>query len=264
MYESVMLGATVDRLRYLEGAAGIFGKDDRNYDDYGASTRVGHEIGDDSEIYLKAAIDRRTYDQASFAPPGEAIPGTLLVTTHGYNDSTGVTVEGGWKQKVGTRSGLIAELGLTYRHYAADFEGDSNFQDQNTAYPAANILYRWNYEIGSWVGANVYSQTIDSVFSNAAWLYGATLDTRYRLLADDKAALFGALSYYSIKDSGSPKTPLEPTDEVRRTAEVTVGGEYILHKGLGLRLKNIFDDSTSKYFNSFKRDVIEAEIGFVY
>ncbi len=258
-----MIGATFDRLHYLEGAPGIFSKDDRNYDDYGANARVGHEIGDDSEVYLKAMVDHRTYDQTTFAFP-ENIPGTLLFTTHGYNDSTGVTGELGWKQKVGTRSGLIAELGATWRHYSADFEADTNFKDQTVIYPAANVLFRWNYEIGSWVGANAYSQTIDSVFSNAALLYGITIDTRYRLLADDKAALFGAVSAYSIRDSGSPQTVQEPNAEVRNTGEIQVGGEYILHKGIGVRLKDVYDDSHSKYFNSFRRDVIEAEIGIVY
>ncbi len=257
------VGATFDRLHYLEGATGIFGKDDRNYDDFGGNARVGYVIGDDSEVYLKAMVDHRTYDQSVFSLP-TIIPGTAITTTHGYNDSTGVTGEVGWKQKVGTRSGLIAELGATWRHYSADFEGDTNFNDQTVIYPAANILFRWNYEVGSWIGANAYSQTIDSVFSNAALLYGVTIDTRYRLLADDKAALFGSLSGYSIKDSGSPQTATEPNEEVRNTGEITVGGEYILHKGIGLRLKDVYDDSHSKYFNSFRRDVIELQVGFVY
>lgn len=263
MYETVTLGVTWDRLHYLEGAPGIFSKDDRNYDDTAVNGRVGHEIGDDSEIYARAVVDDRHYDQNTFATP-ELIPGTTISTTHGYNDSTGVLGVVGWKQKLGVRSGVILEAGAQFREYRDYFAGDSNFNDKTVVYPAVDLRFRWNYEIGSWVGARAFSETEDSVYSNAALMYGLSVDTRFRLKADDKAALFGSLAGYQLHASGGPQTTTQPDAEVRTTGEVTAGAEYILHQGVGLRVKDVLDRSDSKYFNSFTRNVILGEVGFVY
>ncbi len=259
-----MLGVSFDRTHYLEGSPGIFARDYRNSDLYGVNVRLGKVVGDDSEYYLRAVVDHRTYDQGTFAQP-VLIPGTSLVTTHGYNTSTGLTaLAGGWKHKIGTRSGLILELGPTYRSYYDNFEGDPNFNDRRVVNLAADMRYRWNYEVGSWWGARAYSTIEDSVFSNAARLYGVMIDTRYRLKADEQAALFGQVSGYELVDSGGPKTASEPDAETRTTLELSGGAEYMLEQGLGIRLKDVFDDSHSKYFNSFRRDVIELEVAFVY
>jgi hypothetical protein len=262
-HQSVGLGATVDRLRYLEGAPGIFGKDDRNNTDVGLNARVGNEVGDQSEVYFRAQVDRRNYDQKTFSEAID-IPGTGVVTTHGYNDSTGITAVIGLKDKIATRTGVIAEVGVDYRKYADYFAGDADFNDKTVVRPAVNLVYRWSFEEGSWLGARAFSDVEDSVFSNAAWMYGVSVDARYRLSDEYKAAVFGSLSGYQLKDSGSPKTAQEPDDETRTTGEVNVGVEYVFHPGLGVRLKDVYDDSHSKYFNSFRRNLIEAQLGVVF
>lgn len=246
---SVGLGATFHSRNYLERSR-FFDENDRDYKTVGGTARVGYEVGEDSELYVRGFVDQRNYTKDTLSTGGP-----------GFNDSTGVGGLLGAKAKLGTRSALIAELGATYRQYEHEFRQIPAYDDETVIAPAGNLIFRWNFEEGSWVGARAFSSLEESVSSNAAWLYGASIDARYRLL--EKAALFGSIAGYQLKSSGhNPAT--QAGDEVRTTGEVTLGAEYILRKGLGLRLKNVYTDSNSKFFNDFTRDIISLELGFVY
>jgi hypothetical protein len=247
-YDNLGVGASFARRNYLENSL-TFGKNDRDYNTYGANVRAGREVNDASEYYARLWIDQRNYDHNTLASGGP-----------GFNNSTGYGGVVGVKSKIGTRSGVLAELGATYRVYSDDFQKNAAYNDKTVLAPAGNLLFRWNYEEGSWVGARAFSSIEESVESNAAWLYGAGVDARYRLL--EKAALFGDASIFQLKNSGH--APPLASDEVRTTEEITAGAEYTLHRGLGVRLKNVYDNSHSKYFNSFQRDIIGLELGFVY
>ncbi len=245
---SIGAGLSFSRRNYLEDSA-TFGKDDRDYNVYGANLRVGKEVGDQSELYVRGFIDKRDYDN-----------NTLASGAPGFNDSTGYGGLLGVKAKIGTRSGLIAEAGATYRSYSDDFRKDKTYDDKTVIAPIGNLIYRWNFEEGSFLGAHAFSSLEESVTSNAAWLYGAALDGRYRLL--EKAALFGSAGAYQLVASGHATGQTD--DEVRTTEEITVGAEYILHRGIGLRLKNTYTNSKSKTQNDFTRDIVSLELGFVY
>jgi len=260
---SARLAATIDRTLYLEGAPGVFGKDDRNNTDFGGTARVADAFADQSEAYVQIGVDRRNYDESTFSQP-IPIPGTDTLTTNGYNDSTGLLAVVGVRDKLGTRSGLIAEIGVISREYADTFAKDPAFNDKHVVKPALNLAYKWDWEPGSELGARAYSTVVDSVYSNAAWLYGVAVDARYRLSDEYKAALFGELGAYQLKSSGNPDTTIQPDDEVRTTGEISGGAEYVFHPGIGAQLKDVYDDSHSKYYNSFRRNVIEGELGFAF
>jgi hypothetical protein len=246
--ENAALALTYASRNYLEDSL-TFSKDDRDYRDTGANGRFGHELGDESEVYIKAAWDYRNY-----------VKNTTPSGTRGFNDSVGVLAMLGWKSKLWTRSAVLAELGAIYRTYRYDFARNAAYNDQNVLAPAANAAFLWNFEPGSYVAARLYSTIEDSVSANAAWLYGAVVDGRYRLL--EKAALFGAVGAYELRDSGHSQLTSSP--EVRDTAEITLGAEYALSRGIAARLKEIYTDSNSKYFQDFTRNIITVELGFVY
>ncbi|MBA2482608.1 MAG: outer membrane beta-barrel protein [Planctomycetes bacterium] len=233
-------GGTYSRRDYLEGSA-QFGENDRDYTIVGGNMRAGYLYAEDSEAYVRGFVDRRNYDEDVF------------------NDSTGYGGLVGVMAKIATRSQLIAEIGATYRAYKDDFRGIASYDDKNLIAPVGNLIYRWRPEIGSHVGARIYSSLEDSITSNGAWLVGGVLDGRFRL--QKQAALYGSAGVYRLTSSGH--APGAET-EVRTTEELTVGAEYFLMDGVGLRLQNVYTMSQSKTLNDFSRDVVSLDLGFVY
>jgi hypothetical protein len=252
-FQHISGNVDVNRTRYLEDAS-VFRKDDRNSTTYAGGLRVGKDVADDSELFARGAIDRHLYDSSTTTNPSDG------VTTPAQNNSTGYQGYVGVKDKIGKRSGIMLEVGVVYRVYSDNFQSNPVYDDKRVIEPAGNLLARWSWEEGSWLNLRGYSRVDDSLTANAAWMYGAVLDGRYRL--KEKAALFASGTFYELRSSGAPiNTPVE----VRDTYEFNGGVEYTLHRGLGLKLEDTYTLSTDNLPNSdFRRDIASLELAFVY
>jgi len=258
---TVSLG--VDRIAYLEAAPGAFNQDDLNSNDYTATLRFADQYSEALQAYVQAAFDGRIYDNKHRDPPS-LIPGTDITTVHGYNNSAGVDAVVGLKDQLTTSSGLIAEVGVDLRRYKHSFAKDPSFNDSQVIKPALDVIYRWDWAPGSSLDARAYSSVIDSIYANAAWLYGAGVDARYLVWEEQRISLLGGLGLYQLKSSGSPDTVQQPNAEVRTTTELSGGAEYLIRSGVSARLTDVYDSSHSKYYNTFTRNVVEGELGFAF
>jgi hypothetical protein len=250
-FEHLSGGLDLNRTRYLEDAT-AFLKDDRNSTTYAGNARAGKEVGDDSEMFLRGALDRHVYDSSSNTAGTFSSPGS--------NNSTGYQGYVGVKDKLGSRSGVMVEVGAAYRVYSDNYHHLPVYDDKRVLEPAGNVLARWSWEEGSWLNLRAYSRVDDSLTANAAWMYGGVLDGRYRL--KKQASLFASGTFYELRSSGANTgSPIE----VRDTYETNFGVEYILRQGLGVKLENTITLSLDNLPNSdFHRDVASLELGFVY
>jgi hypothetical protein len=176
-----------------------------------------------------------------------------------YNDSTGITAGVGAQVRLGERSVLTAEGGMTYRMYEDNYAGVSAYDDEEVLAPYASVAARWPWESGSHVGLRLFSRVDESLTSNAAWIYGLQLDGRYRLLAH--SALIGAVAGYHSEDSGEgPGIPAEERD----TLEAMVGVEHEITKGFVGRLKGTYTDSSAELSNDFTRYIVALDLAVAY
>ena len=175
-----------------------------------------------------------------------------------FNDSTGITAGLGAQVRLGERSTLSAEGGIAYRSYADNFGGLNANDDKNVYAPYISIAARWPWENGSQVGLNIFSRIDESITANAAWVYGAQLDGRYRLLAH--SGLFGSLGGYHSADSGQGAG----TTEERDTFEVAAGVDHEITKGLVGRLKASYTDSTAEISNDFTRFIVSFDLAVAF
>lgn len=231
----------ITALDYLEDGSG-FTEDTRDNTVYRLVGRMGVTTARDTYYYGLVGVDRIDYwDNLQ------------------YNDSNGVTVGVGTQVRLGERSVLTAEGGVTYRAYDDDFGGISNYDDDQVLAPYLSVAARWPWESGSQVGLNVFSRIDESLTANAAWIYGAALDGRYRLLA--RSALFGSLAGYHSEDSGQGPGI---TTETRDTLEFTAGVDHAITKGLTGRLKGAYTDSTADLGNDFTRYIISVDLAAAF
>lgn len=176
-----------------------------------------------------------------------------------YNDSVGVTAGLGAQVRLGERSVLTAEGGVTYRMYDDNYAGVSAYDDEEVYAPYASVAARWPWESGSFAGLKLFSRLDDSVTANAAWVYGLQVDGRYRLLAH--SALIGSVAGYHSEDSGElPGVEAEERD----TLEAVLGVEHEITKGLVGRLKGTYTDSTAEVSNDFSRYIIAVDFAVAY
>lgn len=231
----------ITALDYLEDGSG-FTEKSRDNTVYHLTGRVGVTTARDTFYYGLVGVDRIDYwDNLQ------------------YNDSNGITVGVGTQVRLGERAVLTAEGGVTYRVYDDNFGGVSNYDDENVLAPYLSIAARWPWESGSQVGLNVFSRIDESLTANAAWVYGATLDGRYRLLA--RSALFGSIGGYHSEDSGQGPGI---TTETRDTLEFIAGFEHAITKGLVGRLKGAYTDSTADLGNDFTRYIISVDLAAAF
>lgn len=176
-----------------------------------------------------------------------------------YNDSTGLTAGVGAQVRLGERSVLTAEGGVTYRMYDDNYGGISAYDDEEIYAPYVSVAAKWPWESGSHLGLKVFSRLDESVTSNAAWIYGLQLDGRYRLLAH--SALIGSVAGYHSEDSGQ----ITGVDaEQRDTLEGALGVEHEITKGLVGRLKASYTDSTADLSNDYNRYIIAVDFAVAY
>jgi hypothetical protein len=226
---------------YLEDGSN-FSEKSRDNTIYQAMGRVGFNTARDTYYYALLGIDRWDYwDNVQ------------------YNDSNGVTAGLGTKLRIGERSTLLAEGGATYRVYEADFGNNSAYDDKKVLAPYLNIKAEWPWESGSSVGLDVFSRIDESLTANAAWIYGAVLDGRYRLLA--RSALFGSIGGYRSEDSGQGQGL---TNDSRDTIEAVAGVEHEITKGLVGRLRATYTDSTADVSNDFTRYIIAVDLAAAF
>jgi hypothetical protein len=237
----LVTGATFTRTDYLEDAAG-FSKSSRDNDDIQVSARVGCIRGREAFYYVLARYERIQYDENTQ-----------------FNNGSGYTVGLGDQTPVGERSTLLLEGGATYRTYDHEFAGSSTYDDKSVVAPYLNALLTWPWEEGSRLAVGAFSRLDASLTANAAWVYGASVDARYRLLAN--AALFGGVSLYHSKDDGHAAG--FETEE-RTTEELEAGVEYELRRGVAARLKGDYTHSNSKTENSFNRFIAAFDIAVVF
>lgn len=176
-----------------------------------------------------------------------------------YNDSTGVTAGVGAQVRLGERSTLTAEGGVTYRMYDDNFGGITAYDDEEVYAPYASVAARWPWESGSHAGLKVFSRLDESVTANAAWIYGLQVDGRYRLLA--RSGLIGSLAGYHSEDSGELSGA---STEERDTLEAMLGVEHEITKGLVGRLKASYTDSTAEVSNDYSRYIIAVDFAVAY
>lgn len=233
------VGATA--MDYLEDGID-FSKDSRDNTVYRIGGRVGWTSARDTFYYALLSYD--------FSDYWENIQ---------YNDSNGITAGVGTQVRLGERSTLSAEGGVTYRMYEDDYSGNALYDDETILAPYISIAARWPWESGSAVGVKAFSRVDESTTSNAAWVYGLILDGRYRLLA--RSGLFGALAGYHSEDSGEgPGLPAEERD----TIEATVGVDHEIIKGLVGRLKATYTDSSAEVSDDFSRYIVALDLAVAF
>jgi len=233
--------ANITAINYLEAGNG-FTADSRDNTVYSASGRVGATTARDTFYYGLVGIDRVEYwEQTQF------------------NNSWGMTAGLGSQVRLGERSSLTAEGGVTYRVYDDNFNKTASNDDKTVIAPYVNIAAKWPWESGSHAGLNIFSRLDESLTANAAWVYGAGLDGRYRLLA--RSALFASLSYYHSEDSGQGQGVVV---ENRDTVETAGGVEHEMCKGVVGRLKAVYTDSDSELSNTFTRLVLAADLAIAF
>lgn len=233
-------GATA--LDYLEDGSG-FTEESRDNTVYHVTGRMGVTTARETFYYGLVGIDYIDYwDNIQ------------------YNDSNGITAGVGAQVRLGERSTLTAEGGVTYRVYEDDFGGFDANDDKTVYAPYLSIAARWPWESGSQVGLNIFSRIDESLTANAAWVYGASLDGRYRLLA--KSALFGSAGFYHSEDSGDG--PSTFAVEERDTLEAAGGIEHAITKGLVGRLKVTWTDSDAEVSNDFTRYIVGFDLAVAF
>jgi hypothetical protein len=236
----VVVGGGAVRTDYLEDGL-TFKATNLNNDDYKGDIRIGLVQARESFYYVLAAFDDKQYDHKF----------DVVANPGGYNDSTGYTVALGIQTLLGTRTSAEVEAGIIARNYAKDFQNNPSYNDQNVYKPYGNVLLKWKWEEGSFIGARAFSTIDDSITANSSWIYGADLDGRYRLAA--RAAVFANVTGYHSVDDGHPVG----IDAASRTTEVgELGVEYILRRGLITRVKG-------DYTHSSANDNVEAFNRFV-
>jgi len=226
---------------YLEDGSGFTSKS-RDNTIYHATGRLGMTTARDTYYYALLSIDHIDYWENTQ-----------------YNDSNGYTLGLGAQVRLGERSTLSAEGGVTYRVYQNDFGGITSYDDKKVYAPYVSVTARWPWESGSQVGLNIFSRIDESLTANAAWVYGAQLDGRYRLLAH--SGLFGSLGGYKSEDSGQgPGIAVEQ----RTTVEVTAGVDHEITKGLVGRLKVSYTDSNAEISNDFTRYIVAFDLAVAF
>lgn len=176
-----------------------------------------------------------------------------------YNDSSGITAGLGAQVRLGERSRLSAEGGVTYRMYQDDFGGQSAYDDETVIAPYLNIAAVWPWESGSQARVQAFSRMDESITSNAAWVYGLVVDGRYRLLA--RSGLFGSLAGYHSEDSGQLSGV---STEERDTVEASVGVDYEVTKGVIGRLKGTYTDSEAEVSTDFSRYIVALDFAVAF
>lgn len=176
-----------------------------------------------------------------------------------YNDSTGITAGVGAQVRLGERSVLTAEGGVTYRMYEDTYGGIDAYDDEDYYAPYVSVAALWPWESGSHLGLKLFSRVDESLTANAAWIYGLQVDGRYRLLAH--SALIGSAAGYHSEDSGEGVGV--PTEE-RDTVEAMVGVEHEIAKGVVGRLKGTYTDSDAEISNDFSRYIVALDFAVAY
>jgi len=219
-----------------------FTEDSRDSTAYRAFGRVGWTSARDTFYYALLGVDFNDYwDNIQ------------------YNDSTGVTAGVGAQVRLGERSVMTAEGGVTYRMYDDNFGGVAANDDEEVYAPYVSVAARWPWESGSHAGLKLFSRVDESLTSNAAWIYGLQVEGRYRLLAH--SALIGSMAGYHSEDSGQGAGT--PTEE-RDTLEAVLGVEHEITKGLVGRLKGSYTDSSAELSNDYSRYIIAVDFAVAY
>ncbi len=226
----------VVRTDYLEDA-GFFTKDSRDNNAIDATLRIGYSEARDTFYYALVGYQRIQYDENTQ-----------------FNSSNSATGGLGLQVRLGDRSTLTAEGGLTYRVYDNNFSANTAYDDKKVLAPYVNVAIKWPWEEGSHVGMNLFSRLDESVTANAAWVYGGILDGRLRMA--QHTGLFASVGVYQSKDSGSGSGI---QIEERNTVEGQAGIEHELRRGVVVRVKGVYTDSSSKTANDFSRQVLTLE-----
>ena len=232
------LGITA--LDYLEDGSG-FTADSRDHTISRLTGRMGFTTARQTFYYLMLSGDMMDYHE-----------------NLQFNDSTGITAGLGAQVRLGERSTLTAEGGVVYRTYDDNFGGLNANDDKNVYAPYVSIAARWPWESGSHVGLNIFSRIDESITANAAWVYGAQLDGRYRLLV--RSGLFGSVGGYHSVDSGQGVGITEERD----TVEIAAGIDHEITNGLVGRIKATYTDSTAKISNEFSRYIVAFDLAVAF
>lgn len=226
---------------YLEDAA-YFTEQSRDNNEIDATLRIGYSEARDTFYYALIGYESVQYDEDTQ-----------------FNSSNGVTGGVGLQVRLGERASLTAEGGVTYRIYDDNFAGSTAWDDEEVLAPYLNIAARWPWEQGSHIGLRLFSRLDESITANAAWVYGGIFDGRLRMA--QHTGLFGSVSIYQSKDSGSGSGIQA---EERTTQEGQAGIEHELRRGVVVRVKGTYTDSESKTATDFDRfvAVIEAAAAF--
>jgi hypothetical protein len=226
---------------YLEDGIG-FSDTSRDNTTYRLTGRVGRTTARDTFYYVMLGVDRSDYwDNIQ------------------YNDSNGITAGLGAQVRLGERSTLTAEAGATYRVYEDNFGGIAAYDDEQVLAPYISVAARWPWESGSHVGLNLFSRIDESITANAAWVYGAAVDGRYRLLA--RSGLFGSLAAYHSEDSGDSAAIV---NETRDTFEATAGVDHEISRGVVGRLKVSYADSSADIGNDWTRYIASFDVAVAF
>jgi len=197
-----------------------------------ADATAGWRYASDAETYARIVGDAWRY-------PDE---------TSRFRNSNGVQALAGWRAAPSTRTKVLAELGVEYRAYSGYYLDDSNYGDDHTLTPAADLSAAYLWEEGSSATLHGYSHMVGSTTSNGSLLYGAAADLRYRLRT--KAFLLAQVQTYHLTDSGSAVGV--PVEE-RATNAGHLGAEYLLREGVAVRLIGGYEQSWAQLGEDYER-----------
>jgi len=229
--------ASVARLDYRRDSR-FFTADQRDAVRPALNLRLGYVNAMDSEFSTSLRFDRIVYASAER-----------------YQDSDGVRLVAGYRGRLAVRARFSVEAGLDHRRYAASDIADESAVTR----PGFEGMVRWPWESGSEVGLRIFSEVEDGIAVGASWDTGAALDARYRLRVN--AALIAGLGVVRIE----PETGVAGTASASRTNHnASLGGEYLLREGLGMRLLGTWQGGQQPDGDDFTRLGVELVLAVAF
>jgi hypothetical protein len=235
----IVAGVSAQREDFLDDSR-LFDDRERDSNRYGVGVRFGRITARDSELFARTRVMATVYDQSTV-----------------YRDNRGVVALVGYSGRAGTRSTFLAEGGIEYRRYDAGFGADEG--GRTAVRPAGTLRLLWPWETGSQIEAGVFSELRDSLTSNALWLYGGSVEGRYRLRTNMR--VFGAVRVFESEDV---EPPAGTESDQRITAQLEAGAEYFLREGIGIRLRTSYSDSDANNEADYDRLLAALEFAVVF
>ncbi len=225
------------RVDYTEDSR-FFDKDQRDYQRYGPVFEFARLRAVDSDLFVRVRVDRIDYD-----------------VQERYADSLGVNASAGFRNRFGTRSSIEMSAGVDHRRYEAAVGKEARAITR----PAADATLTWSWKAGSELSASAFSGIQDAVAGSGSWMYGGSVEVRYRLLLN--TLVRAQVGYTRIL--GDDRIP-GGVDQDRQVRYGEIGSAYFFGDGLAIRALVAYAESDSDIGQDYDRVRALTELGFVF